>query len=235
MNDRVVLVTGGAGNLGRAVTRAFLEAGARVAVPFYKTDQPTALDALSNEFGDRLHTFALDLTTERGAEQAVRQTVEWGGQLGSLVHLVGGYVGGYSLADTPLDAWTRMLDLNMTSSFLASRFAVPRLVEAGGGSLVFVASRAAFEDRKNRAAYSAAKAGVVALAKALAEEYADSGIRSNVIVPDTIDTEANRRANPDEDYSRWVRPEEIAEIIVFLASARSAPINGAALPVYGGP
>src|SRR5690606_37529161 len=118
-------------------------------VPFYKTDQVSALDDLRSEFGNRLYTFALDLTTERGAEQAVRQVVEWGGMLGTVVHLVGGFFGGLRLVDTPFEAWKRMIELNMTSSYLITRFAVPPLLESGGGSLVFVSSRAAFEGRAN--------------------------------------------------------------------------------------
>lgn len=233
MKDTVVLVTGGAGNLGRSVTRAFLQAEARVAVPFYKTDQVSALDDLRSEFGNRLYTFALDLTTERGAEQAVRQVVEWGGMLGTVVHLVGGFFGGLRLVDTPFEAWKRMIELNMTSSYLITRFAVPPLLESGGGSLVFVSSRAAFEGRANRSAYAASKAGVVALAKAVAEEHGHEGLRSNVIVPDTIDTEENRKAMPDADPTRFVSPDAIARVVVFLASPASAAINGAAVPVYG--
>ncbi len=234
MKDSVVLVTGGAGNLGRAVTRAFLEAEARVAVPFYKTDKPNVLDKLRSEYGDRLHTFALDLTTERGAEAAIRDVVEWGGRLDSVAHLVGGYIGGFSLAETPLDVWTRMVELNMTSAFLVTHFALPRLLANSGGSIVYVSSRAAFEGFRNRAAYAASKAGLIALAKAVAEENRGSGLRSNVVVPDTLDTPENRAAMPEREEGRFVAPEEIAKVVVFLASKASKAINGAAVPVYGG-
>lgn len=233
MNDRVVLVTGGAGNVGRAVTRAFLESGARVAVPFYKTDTPTALDDLAHRFRDRLQMFALDLTTERGADQAIRQVVEWAGTIDSVVHLIGGYSGGSRLADTPIEAWARMVDLNMTSAYLVSRFAIPRLVEAGGGSFVFVSSRAALEGRSGQAAYAATKAGLIALAGAIGEEYAAERIRSNVVVPDTIDTEDNRRAHPDADPSRWIDPADVARVILFLASDRASAINQATVPIFG--
>ncbi|MQA90602.1 MAG: SDR family oxidoreductase [Gemmatimonas sp.] len=235
MKDRVVLVTGGAGNLGRAVTRGLLRAGARVAVPFYKTDQPSALDTIRSEFGDRFHSFALDLTTERGAEQAIRQVAEWGGKVESVAHLVGGYAGGTRIAEMPVETWNRMVELNMTSAYLVTRFALPALLEAGGGSFVFVSSRAAFEGRASRSAYAATKAGLVSFARAIADEYGAAGVRANIVVPDTIDTDDNRAANPGADTSRWVKPEDIAEVIVFLASHRSRAINGAAVPVYGGP
>ncbi len=233
MNDRVVLITGGAGNLGRAVTGAFLDAGARVAVPIYRTDSPSALDDDVREHEGRLLTFALDLTTERGSEQAIHQVVEWGGKLNSVIHLVGGYLGGTRVADTPLDVWNRMVEINATSAFLVARFSIPRMVEAGGGSFVFVSSRAAYHGLAERASYSAAKAALITLAKAIGEEYAADGIRSNVVLPDTIDTEANRLAMPDADFSRWTLPDDLARVILFLASDEAAVINGAAVPVYG--
>lgn len=233
MSDAVVLVTGGAGNVGRAVTRAFLEDGARVAVPFYKTDQPSALDSLRQEFGDRLHSFALDLTTERGAEQAVQQVVEWGGGLTTVAHMVGGYSGGVRLVDTSMELWDRMMDLNLRSAWLVARFAIPRMLEGGGGSLVFVSSRAALEQRSSRGAYAVAKSGLLTLTEALAEEHGENNIRVNAVLPGTIDTEANRASMPDADHSRWTQPEEIARVIHFLASPAAGAVNGATVRVCG--
>ena len=232
MNNKVVLVTGGAGNLGQAVSRAFLEAGARVAIPVYKADHTSELDQLKADFGDSLLSFALDLTTERGADQAVHQVVEWAGSLTTVAHLIGGYSGGTRVADTPLEVWNRMIDLNMTSAYFIARFAIPRMLEGDGGSFVFVSSRAAFEKRNERAAYSATKAALISLARAIAEEYGKDGIRSNVIVPDTIDTEANRQAMPDADRAAWIKPDSIARVILFLASEEARAINGASVPVF---
>jgi NAD(P)-dependent dehydrogenase (short-subunit alcohol dehydrogenase family) len=229
MADTVVLVPGGAGNLGRAVTRAFLERGARVAVPFYKTDRPDALDLLKGEFGNRVIHFALDLTTERGAEAAVQQTVEWAGRLDAVAHLVGGWSGGVPLAETPVGLWERMMDLNLKSAFLVARAAIPALLRGGGGSLVFVSSRAAREGRAGSAAYAVAKSGLLTLVEAIAEEYAGEGIRANAVLPDTLDTEDNRRAMPDADRSRWTAPEEVARRILHLASPESGETSGAAI------
>ncbi|HEV2146678.1 MAG TPA: SDR family oxidoreductase [Longimicrobiaceae bacterium] len=233
MNDTVALITGGAGNLGRAVTRTFLENGARVAVPFYKTDQPDALDALRGEFGDRLFPIALDLTTERGAYAAVEQVLEWGGRLDTVAHLVGGWRGGMPLAETPIEVWDRMMDLNLKSAWLVARAAVPAMVRGGGGSLVFVSSRAARAGRTGHGAYAVAKAAVITLAEVLAEEHRADGIRVNAVLPGTVDTEDNRRAMPDADHSAWTAPEEIARVIHFLASDAAAAVSGAAVPVYG--
>lgn len=233
MNDSIVLVTGGAGNLGRAVTRAFLERGARVVVPFYKTDAPGALDELRTEFGERFNSFALDLTTERGAEQAVRQTIEWGGRLDAVAHLVGGYTGGLDLTETSLELWDRMMDLNLKSAWLIGRFAIPKMVETGGGALVFVSSRTARHAVAGQGAYSVAKAGLITLVETMAAEFGTRGIRANAVLPGTIDTEANRRAMPEADHASWPSPAQVAKVIVFLASAEAAVVNGGAVPVHG--
>lgn len=233
MTDTVALVTGGAGNLGRAVTRAFLEGGARVAVPVYKTDHPEVLAPLQEEFEGRLFPFALDLTTERGAAAAVQQVLEWGGRLDAVAHLVGGWSGGVKLADTPVELWDRMMDLNLKSAWLVARAAVPALLRGGGGSLVFVSSRAAREGRAGHAAYAVAKSALVTLVEALAEEYRGEGIRANAVLPGTLDTEANRRSMPDADHSAWTPPEEVARVIHYLASDAARCVNGAAVPVYG--
>lgn len=231
--EPVVLVPGGAGNVGRAVTRILLEGGARVAVPFYKTDAADALDFAKTEWGERLHTFALDLTTERGTEAAVRQTVEWGGGLDAVCHLIGGFRGGMRLAETPLEVWERMLDLNLRSAWLVTHAAVPALAQRGGGSLVYIGSRAAVQGHGGRAAYSVSKAALGTLAAAVAEEYATERIRANVVLPGMVDTPDNRAAMPDADHTGWTSPEQIAEIIRFLISPAAEPINGTAIPVYG--
>ena len=233
MTDSVALIPGGAGNLGRAVTRAFLESGARVAVPVYKTDHPEALASLQEEFSGQIFPCALDLTTERGAQAAVEQAVEWAGRLDAVVHLVGGWRGGVKLAETPIEVWDRMMDLNLKSAWLMARAAVPVMVRGGGGSLVFVSSRAALEGRAGDGAYAISKAALLTLVQTLAEEYRDEGIRANAVLPGTIDTEDNRRAMPDADHSLWTPPEEIAQVILFLASRRASTVTGAAVPVYG--
>lgn len=233
MNERVVLVTGGAGNLGRAVTRAFLESGGRVAIPFYKTDQPDVLDALKGEFAGRIFTFALDLTTERGAKGAVEQVAEWGGRLDAVAHLVGGFMGGMRVGDTPAEVWERMINLNLRSAWLMAGAAIPAMLEGGGGSLVFVSSRRVLQERANYGAYAVSKAGLHTLAHSIAEEYANDGIRANVILPGVVDTPENRRDMPHGEFEGWTSPEEIARVIVFLASSASGPVNGATIPVYG--
>jgi NAD(P)-dependent dehydrogenase (short-subunit alcohol dehydrogenase family) len=219
--------------LGRAVTRAFLEAGWRVSVALHHTDAKDALDPLKSANPGRVSTCLLDLSTERGAASAVTQTVQWGGRLDAVGHLMGAWVGGGRLADTSLGVWEAMQSLNLTSAFLLARAAIPRMMEGGGGSLVFVSSRAAREKRAGNAAYAVSKAGLLVLAESIAEEYRGDGIRANAVLPGTMDTPANRRAMPDADASKWTSPDEVARVIVFLASPASSSVNGAAVPVYG--
>lgn len=216
MSEPIVLITGGAGNIGRTVTRAVLASGARVAVPVYKTDRPDILDELKRDFHDRLLVFALDLTTERGADEAIKEVVEWAGRVDALVHLVGGYAGGMRVDATPVEVYDRMMDLNVKSAFLVARAALRRMVPDGGGSIVLVSSRAATDNPAGHGAYAAAKSALLALAEGMATEYRDDGVRVNVLLPSTVDTEANRAAMPDADTSGWTRPEAIAEQIVEL-------------------
>lgn len=229
----VALVTGGAGNLGRATTRAFLEGGWRVFVPLHHTDGKDALSELHAEFPGRVLTCLLDLTTERGADAAVKEAVSWAGRLDAVAHLMGAWAGGAKTADTAPDLWDRMIQLNLTSAFLLARGAIPPMLEHGGGSIVFVASRAAMTGRSGMGAYAVSKAGLLVLAETIAEEYRDRGVRANAVLPGTIDTPANRKSMPNADPSGWTPPEEIARVVVFLASPASAAVNGAAVPVYG--
>jgi NAD(P)-dependent dehydrogenase (short-subunit alcohol dehydrogenase family) len=230
----VVLITGGAGNLGRAVSRAFLAAGYRAFIPLHQTDRREALDALNQEFGPgRAHGALLDLTTERGAASAAQQAVEWGGRLDAVAHLMGAWTGGKTIPETPGDVFEAMMSVNLTSAFLIAKAAIPRLVSSGGGAMVFISSRGAREHRAKSAAYAIAKAGVVVLAESIAEEWGAQGVRANCVLPGTIDTPANRAAMPNADHSLWTPPEQIASTIVFLASDAAAAVNGASLPAYG--
>ena len=228
--ERVVLVTGGSGGLGSAVTEAFLADGWRVAVPTHSAGGSDALTGLAERHEGRLTWFPADLATEAGAGEAVARTANWGGRLDAVVHTVGGYAGGAPLHETAVDDWDRMMSINLRSAFLIARAAIPRLPE--GGSIVFVSSRAALKGRKGHAAYAVSKAALLTLAEAIAEEYRGR-VRANAVLPGTIDTPANRASMPDAKHDAWTRPEEIARVILFLASGASGVVSGGAVPVYG--
>ena len=229
MADRTILVTGGTGALGSAVATAFLDAGWRVAVTWVN---PRELERVTEREG--LALIEADLSHEEAVEHAVRQAAgDTSSPLRAVANLVGGYAGGARVHETRPEDFERQFTLNVWPTFLVTRAAIPHMVEAGGGSIVCVSTRAAVQPFSGAAGYIASKAAVIAFVKAVATEYRDDGVRCNAILPSVIDTPANRASQPDADHSRWVAPAEIAEVVRFLCSEESAPVSGAEVPVYG--
>ncbi|MFU8851967.1 SDR family NAD(P)-dependent oxidoreductase [Micromonospora sp. SL1-18] len=227
MAERTVLVTGGTGGLGGAVTAAFLKAGWRVVVP--ERERGATAPAPSGPV-----RVTADLLEPAGAAHAVAAaTAEPAAPLRAVVNLVGGYASGGPVHETPVEEFDRMLRINLRPTYLVTQAALPHLVAAGGGAVVCVSARAAVTPFPGAAGYVTAKAAVLAFANAVAVEYRQHGIRCNTVLPSVIDTPANRAAQPDADHQRWVPPAEIAEVIRFLASDDSAPTSGASIPVYG--
>lgn len=151
----------------------------------------------------------------------------------ALLHLLGGFGGGQPVAETPDETWDKMLGLNLRSAYTIFRAVLPGMLKAGKGRIVAVGARAAIEPIANFAAYSVSKAALVALVKTVALEVKDSGITANVVLPSVIDTPANRAAMPAADASKWVTPEAIAGLLVWLASDAARDVNGSAVPIYG--
>ncbi|HET8660435.1 MAG TPA: SDR family oxidoreductase, partial [Micromonosporaceae bacterium] len=151
----------------------------------------------------------------------------------AVVNLVGGYAAGGLVHETPVEEFEAQLRLNLRPTYLVCHHALPRLVAAGGGSVVCVSSRAAVRPFAGAAGYVTAKAAVLALVDALAVEYRNFGVRANAVLPSVIDTPANRAAQPQADFDTWVRPEQIAGVVAFLCSDASAVTSGAHIPVYG--
>jgi NAD(P)-dependent dehydrogenase (short-subunit alcohol dehydrogenase family) len=229
VRDRTVLVTGGTGALGGAVCDAFLESGWRVACTWVV---PQERERMGKREG--LDLIQADLFDEGAVTEAVRQAAGAdGAPLRAVAQLVGGYLAGPRVEDLTLDQFEGQLRLNLRPTFLVVRAAVPILAQAGGGGIVCVSARAAMRPFPGAAAYAASKAAVATFAEAVAVENRDSGVRCNAVVPSVIDTPANRAAEPDADHARWVQPAEIAKVIRFLCSDESAPVSGAAVPVYG--
>jgi NAD(P)-dependent dehydrogenase (short-subunit alcohol dehydrogenase family) len=229
VRDRTVLVTGGTGALGGAVCDAFLAAGWRVACTWIV---PQERDRIAEREG--LDLIEADLFDEDAVKEAVRQAgAADGAPLRAVAHLVGGYLAGPRVEELTLEQFEGQFRLNVRSTFLVVRAALPLLVEVGGGGIVCMSARAAERPFPGAAAYAASKAAVATLAQAVAVEHRDAGVRCNAVLPSVIDTPANRAAEPDADHSRWVKPAEIAQVIRFLCSDESAPVSGAAVPVYG--
>ena len=151
----------------------------------------------------------------------------------AVVNLVGGYAEGPRVHETDPEDFDKLMRLNVKPCFLLARAAMPRLMERGSGAFVGVSARPALRPFPGAAAYISSKAAVLALIQALDAEYKNDGIRCNAILPSVIDTPANRESQPNADFSKWVKPEEIAKVVRFLVSDDSAPLSGAAVPVYG--
>ena len=226
MKNKVVLVTGANGGLGTHVTEAFLRAGARVIGTARKIQ---ASDFAAGEF----IAIPGDLSNESGARAIVKQSIDKLGRLDIVVHTVGGFAGGTSVGETGEATLDRMLDLNLKSLFYILRAALPELLKTGDGRVIGVGSRAALEPGAGVGAYSASKAAMVSLMKTVAQEHKASGLRANVVLPGTIDTPANRKAMANADFSKWVRPQAIADLILWLAGDAGREVNGAAIPIYG--
>ncbi|MEN3612736.1 SDR family NAD(P)-dependent oxidoreductase [Plantactinospora sp. ZYX-F-223] len=233
MADRTVFISGGAGGLGGAVTAAFVSSGWRVVVPVRPAGgaEPAPLPG---EGGDGVLRVAADLSDPEQVAAAVEVAGGTAGApLRAVVNLAGGYAAGGLVHETPVADFEQMIVRNLRPTYLVTRSALPYLLEAGGGSVVCVSSRAALAPFPGAAGYVTAKAAVLAFASAVAVEYRQSGVRCNTVLPSVIDTPANRAAQPSADHSRWVAPAEIAGVIRFLASDESAPTSGATIPVYG--
>jgi len=226
MQGKVVLVTGANGGLGSYVTQAFLDAGA-IVIGTSRKIQPS-------DFNNPSFTaIPSDISTRQGAKVLVDQVVARFGRLDVLAHTVGGFAGGQPIADTDDATFQKMFDLNLNSVFHILRVTIPALRQAGTGRIIAIGSRAALEPGAGVGAYSASKAAMVSLIRTVALENKDAGLTANVILPGTMDTPTNRKAMPNADFSKWVRPATVASLITWLAGDAGKDINGAVIPVYG--
>src|ERR1700704_3712958 len=230
---KLVLVAGGTGGLGRAVSLEFLEEGAKVVATYRKQEEFDALKNAAGANGAKLEGNSVDVTDEAAVRQLIEKIVAKHGRLDALVNTVGGYAGGVKLWELETKVFDQMLALNLRSGYALSRAAVPAMLKQKHGAIVNVASKAALDHGAGAAAYAASKAAAVALMDSLAAEVKGTGVRVNSILPSIIDTEANRKAMPGADFAKWPKPDEIARVILFLCSDYARVIHGAAVPVYG--
>lgn len=232
-SGRVALVAGGTGGLGRAVSLAFLEAGATAVVTYRNPDELERLRKDAAGDASRLDGQMTDVTHDDAASTLVDGVLTRHGRLDAMVNAVGAFAGGDKLWDMDPRTLDRMLDPNLRSVFALSRAAARRMVEKKTGAIVNVVSRAALEHGAGLAAYAASKAAALAMADSLAADLQGTGVRANAILPSIIDTEANRRAMPQADFTKWPKAADIAPVILFLCSDAARVVHGAAVPVYG--
>jgi NAD(P)-dependent dehydrogenase (short-subunit alcohol dehydrogenase family) len=226
---RTAIVTGGTGGLGVAVVARLLDDGWRVVAPWIAEDERARIPER-----DGLELVRADLFEPAGATEVVRlATADDGAPLRGLVNLVGGFAMGARVHETPIDEFEQQFRVNLRPTYLMTAAAVAPMLDAAGGAIVCVGSRAALQPFSGAAGYISSKAAVIAFAQAVAAEYKQDAIRCNAVIPSVIDTPGNRASTPKADFAKWVKPEEIAGVIAFLLSDDSSPTSGAAIPVYG--
>ena len=226
LDDKTALITGAKGGLGTHVTQTFLAAGANVvgvSRSIQQTDFPHP----------RFSAVPGELSNREAAQAIANAVMGRFRRIDILVHLVGGFAGGTPVAETEDATFERMLDLNLRSAFHILRAVIPVMRASGSGRIVAIGSRAAVEPQPLIAAYSASKSALVTLMRSVAMENKDSGITANVILPGTMDTPANRAADPAADVTKWIDPQQVANLALWLVSDAASQVTGSMIPVYG--
>jgi NAD(P)-dependent dehydrogenase (short-subunit alcohol dehydrogenase family) len=234
-SGQTVLVAGGTGALGSAISTAFAQQGAAVIATYRAPAEFDRLKAAAAAAEVAIEGQRVDVTDEAAVRTLIEDLVTRHSRIDALVNAVGGYVGGSKMWEMDPQSLERMLSLNLRAAYVLSRMVVPVMLQEGHGCIINVAAKSAVDPAPSAATYAASKAAVLALMNSLAAELNGTGVRVNSILPSIIDTEANRSAMPKaRSAAHWVTPAEIASVILFLCSAEAKAIDGAAIPVYGG-
>jgi len=226
MKDKIVFITGAKGGLGSFVTRRFLAAGATVV--------GTSRSISKEDFPQpNFIPLAVDFTQAAAVHDAIASVIGRFGKLDVLVHVLGGFAGGQTVAQTDDATWEQMRDLNLTSAFYVLRAAIPHLRKSGTGRIIAIGSLTALAPHSRLGAYVTFKAALSTLVQTVALENKDAGLTANVVLPGTMDTPANRKSMPDADFSKWVQPGDVADLVLWIADERSAHVTGIAIPIDG--
>lgn len=233
LEGRYALITGGTGGLGVSVLEEFLSQGAKVVTTYIDQHQLKYAEQVKEKYGASLSFAKADITKTGQTEKLINKTVKKLGRLDILVNIVGGFAMA-GIMETDDETWERMFNMNLRSVFLMTRAAVPQMKKQKYGRIINIGARPALHGAANMSAYGASKAGVLNLTQSVAAEMKDAGINVNAIIPGTMDTPHNRKEMPKADFSKWVKPIEIAGVISFLCSEEGDSISGAVVPVLGG-
>ncbi len=233
LSGKVVIVTGSVGNLGLATALAFQEVGAKTVLVDRSNERLRENYSNIANSPDHLLAGGVDLANPESLGQVVKSALDRFGSIDALVNTVGGWRGGKAAHETDLADWDFLFGINLRTTLLCCRAVIPQMLRQGHGRIVNVASRDALAGGAGYSAYSASKSAVLRLTESMAAELKNSNINVNCIMPGTIDTPQNRKAIPNGDFSKWVEPAAIADVILFLISDAARAINGAAVPVFG--
>jgi NAD(P)-dependent dehydrogenase (short-subunit alcohol dehydrogenase family) len=226
MSEKVVLISGANGGLGTSITEAFLSTGANVIGASRKI---SASDFPQPNF----EPFSGDFTKAGEIRALIAKVIAQHGHLDILVHVLGAFAGGQSVAETTDQTWEQMRELNLTSAFYFLRETISHLRKSKNGRIIVIGSLAAKEAHANIGAYVVFKTALAALVQTVAVENADAGLTANIVLPGTMDTPANRKAMPNEDFSKWVQTKDVAGLVLWLADDKASHITGAAIPIDG--
>ena len=224
LDKRIVLVTGAKGGLGNSITKGFLKTGATV---IGASRSISANDFIETNFVP----LSADFTKATGANAAIDCVATRFGRLDVLIHVIGGFAGGKTIAETDDTTWKQMRDLNLSSAFYTLRAAIPHLRKSGNGRIVAIGSLTAIEPRAGLGAYVIFKSALTTLVRTIALENSDAGLAANVVLPGTMDTPANRRSMPSADFSKWVQPDEVAKLALSLSETNSRHLTGVAISI----
>lgn len=230
--NKSIIITGAAGNLGAAVAAAFAAAGARIALVDISEERLLQTQAALPQQAQSI-IIPTNLIEADAVAAMVRDVDEQFHTIDILANIAGGFTMGPLLHETGDRDWDFMMDLNLRSIFNCCREVIPRMRQSGGGRIINISARAAREGKAKMGPYCASKAAVITLTESLSAENREQEINVNCILPGTIDTPRNREEMPGSDFSRWVPPQALADVILFLASDAARCVSGAAIPVYG--
>ncbi len=230
---KVVLVTGGTGGLGTEVCLAFLRTNVSLGITYHSDNSLQRLNSKLGDLAKNVFPIKKDLKKEEDVQYLISDLVKKFGKIDVLANVIGGYIAGKPVTEIDEKEWDEMMNLNLKTAFLLSKHILSQMIKQGSGKVIHVAARPGLKGAGFDAAYVASKSGVIRLVESSSEEVKTKGINVNCVLPSIIDTEENRKAMPQANFTKWVKPSEIAKVILFLASEDSRPINGAAIPVYG--
>lgn len=231
--EQSAVITGGTGNLGRAVVDTFLDGGYSVFIPYHDEGKwGTFKETFDPEIADRIQGVPADLTEEADVRRMARKAEKEIGPPDVLLNLVGGFAFGDTIWGTDLSTWRKMMDMNLTTTFLCCKHMIPCMQERGG-RIVNVSSKAALDLQPGSAAYAVSKAGIITLTRMLHEELKDTNITANAIMPSIIDTPVTRDIMPGGDPEKWVQPGEIADTLLAVCSGQCDALSGSVLRLFG--